>query len=123
MEKSSAGLLVVWIGNFKLVKRPEVFVRLAEELRHLPEVRFAMAGRAGNERTHGELHAKIRALGNLEYLGELSHDQVNELLGRAHCLVNTSDVGGLLEHVRSGMDARYGCSQPQRRRGRSAGLR
>ena len=94
LEKSRGGLLVVWIGNFKLVKRPEVFVRLAEELRHLPEVRFAMAGRAGNERTHGELHAKIRALGNLEYLGELSHDQVNELLGRAHCLVNTSDAEG-----------------------------
>ena len=87
-------MLVVWIGNFKLVKRPEIFVRLAEELRHLPDVRFAMAGRAGNERTHGALHAKIRALGNLEYLGELSHDQVNELLGRAHCLVNTSDSEG-----------------------------
>ena len=94
LEKSRAGLLVVWIGNFRLVKRPEVFVRLAEELRHLPEVRFAMAGRAGNERTHGELHAKIRSLGNLEYLGELSHDQVNELLGRAHFLVNTSDSEG-----------------------------
>ena len=94
LEKSRAGLLVVWIGNFRLVKRPEVFVRLAEELRHLPEVRFAMAGRAGNERTHGELHAKIRALGNIEYLGELSHEKVNELLGRAHCLVNTSDAEG-----------------------------
>ena len=94
LEKDRGRLLVVWIGNFKLVKRPEVFVRLAEELRHLPEARFAMVGRAGNERTHGELHAKIRALGNLEYLGELSHDQVNELLGRAHFLVNTSESEG-----------------------------
>ena len=94
LQKSHQELLVVWVGNFKLVKRPEIFVRLAEELRHLPGVRFAMAGRAGNERTHGALHAKIRTLDNLEYLGELSHDQVNELLGRAHCLVNTSDSEG-----------------------------
>ena len=93
-HKSDGRVLVVWIGNFKLVKRPEVFVRLAEELRHLSQVQFAMAGRAGNERTHGALHAKIRSLGNLEYLGELSHDQVNALLGSAHCLVNTSEAEG-----------------------------
>ena len=123
LEKAPGRLLVVWIGNFKLVKRPEIFVRLAEELRELPDVRFAMAGRAGNERTHGELHDKIRALGNLEYLGELSHDQVNELLGRGAFPRQHERLGGVLEHVRSGMDARYGCAQPQRRRGRRPGLR
>lgn len=94
LEKSAVDFLAVWVGNFRQVKRPELFVRLAEDLRHLPNVRFAMVGRAGNQRTHGELHAKIRSLGNLEYLGELSHDEVNRLLARAHCLVNTSDAEG-----------------------------
>lgn len=93
-EKSSGEFLVAWIGNFKLVKRPELYVQLAERFRDTPGVRFVMAGRAGNDRTHGELHARIRALPNLEYLGELSHDDANALLGRAHCLVNTSDAEG-----------------------------
>lgn len=94
VAKSSAEFLVAWIGNFKLVKRPELYVRLAEQFRDRPGVRFAMAGRAGNDRTHGELHARIRSLPNLEYLGELPHDEANRLLGRAHCLVNTSDAEG-----------------------------
>jgi glycosyltransferase involved in cell wall biosynthesis len=93
-RKASGEFLVAWIGNFKLVKRPELYVELAERLRATPGVRFAMAGRAGNERTHGELHARIRALPNLEYLGELPHEEANELLCRAHCLVNTSDAEG-----------------------------
>jgi glycosyltransferase involved in cell wall biosynthesis len=93
-ERSDNDFLVAWVGNFKLVKRPELFVRLAEELQHVRGLRFAMAGRAGNDRTHGELHSKIRSLNNLEYLGELSFDRVNQLLGRAHCLVNTSDAEG-----------------------------
>jgi len=93
-ERPADRLLVAWVGNFKLVKRPELYVQLAEQLQHVPGVRFVMAGRAGNDRTHGELHARIRSLSNIEYLGELSFDAVNELLGRAHCLVNTSDAEG-----------------------------
>jgi glycosyltransferase involved in cell wall biosynthesis len=34
--------------------------------------------------------AAIRATPNLEYLGEKSQDEVNELLARAHIYVNTS---------------------------------
>jgi glycosyltransferase involved in cell wall biosynthesis len=93
-EKSSEQLLVAWVGNFKMVKRPELFVRLAEELQHVPHIRFVMVGRQGNPRTHGSLHAKLSSLANLEYLGELPNHRVNELLGRAHCLVNTSDAEG-----------------------------
>ena len=92
--KSATSFIVAWIGNFRLVKRPELFVRLAEQMRHLPQIRFVMVGRQGNQRTHGELHAKLRSLENVEYLGELSHDEVNRLLSRAHCLVNTSDAEG-----------------------------
>jgi glycosyltransferase involved in cell wall biosynthesis len=32
----------------------------------------------------------IRSTSNLEYLGQKSHEQVNELLARAHIFVNTS---------------------------------
>jgi glycosyltransferase involved in cell wall biosynthesis len=94
-EKHPTLFQVAWIGDFKLVKRPEHLVRLAEDLRHVSELRFFMAGRRGSDRVYGDLHAKIRSLGNVEYLGELTHDEVNELLARSHCLVNTSEVEGL----------------------------
>jgi hypothetical protein len=94
-EKLSDVFQVAWIGDFKLVKRPEHLVRLAEELQHIGALRFVMAGRRGSDRVYGDLHAKIRSLRNVHYVGELTHDEVNELLARSHCLVNTSDVEGL----------------------------
>ena len=94
-EKRSDVFQVAWVGDFKLVKRPEHLVRLAEELQHVSGLRFVMAGRRGSDRVYGDLHAKIRSLGNVEYVGELTHDEVNELLARSHCLINTSDVEGL----------------------------
>jgi hypothetical protein len=53
-----------------------------------------MAGRPGHERTYRDLHAKIRSLPNLAYVGELTHEQVNDLIAKSHFLVNTSDVEG-----------------------------
>jgi glycosyltransferase involved in cell wall biosynthesis len=38
--------------------------------------------------------AAIRSTPNLEYLGEQSQDEVNELLARAHIYVNTSQFEG-----------------------------
>jgi glycosyltransferase involved in cell wall biosynthesis len=94
-EKPAAAFCVAWVGDLKPVKRPEHFVRLAEDLQHLPQVKFIMAGRPGSDRLYGKLYEKIRSLANLDYRGELTHDQVNELIARAHCLVNTSDTEGL----------------------------
>lgn len=92
-EKPAAPFLVAWVGDFKPVKRPEHFVRLAADLQHVGGLKFVMAGRRGTE--HAKLYERISALTNLEYLGELTHDEVNALLARAHCLVNTSDAEGL----------------------------
>jgi glycosyltransferase involved in cell wall biosynthesis len=86
--------LVVWVANLKRWKQPEIFVRMAKALRDLDSVRFMMAGAAdagsGNQDWNAELMRSIRTTGNLEYLGQQSHEQINELLARAHILVNTS---------------------------------
>lgn len=90
----SGPVTVAWVANFKRVKRPEVFVDLAEQLAGNADVRFVMVGRPGDPRDYTALHERIRRLDNLEYLGELPHEQVNEVLARSHVLVNTSTVEG-----------------------------
>ena len=85
---------VLWIANFKKVKRPEYFVRLAEELRDLKNTTFIMVGRAGNMGQYSQLHEKIANIDNLEYLGEKEHSEVNRLISESHILVNTSLIEG-----------------------------
>jgi glycosyltransferase involved in cell wall biosynthesis len=93
-DKPSDVIQVAWLANFKVVKRPELFVRLAEDFKHDASVRFVMAGAAGHSRTYRTLHEQIRRLPNLEYLGPLTLEEADQLVGRSHILVNTSEVEG-----------------------------
>jgi glycosyltransferase involved in cell wall biosynthesis len=85
-------LSVVWVANLKPLKQPEVFVRLAEQMRDLAGVRFTMVGTSPSYPADwsAALLAKIRATPNLDYLGDKTQREVNELLARAHLFVNTS---------------------------------
>lgn len=89
---------VVWIANLKPWKRPEAFVALANALRGLEGVRFVMVGApaaaSGNTAWQDALMRSIDATPNLEYVGQKSHEEVNELLARAHIFVNTSTQEG-----------------------------
>jgi glycosyltransferase involved in cell wall biosynthesis len=93
----SGPLTVVWVANLKPMKRPDAFVRLAARLQHLPEVRFVMVGspaESENSQWVKTLMQAIAAAPNLEYVGRLPQDQVNQLLARSHLFVNTSDQEG-----------------------------
>ncbi len=89
----SGPLSVVWVANMKPLKQPEAFVRLAARLRDLEGVRFTMVGappgREG-QAWYESLMQQVRATPNVEYVGQRSHAEVNELLARAHVFVNTS---------------------------------
>lgn len=85
-----ARVRVVWIANFKPLKRPEVFVDLAEALSHRDDVEFVMIGRPGPRARFGALHERIARLSNLRYLGELPIEQVERELEASDLLVNTS---------------------------------
>lgn len=87
-------LKVVWVGNFKPMKRPDVFVRLAREMQGNPEVVFEMVGRSGSDKQFGSLLNEITELPNLKYHGELSISQVNRILDAADLFVNTSIAEG-----------------------------
>ncbi len=85
---------IIWVANFKRVKRPELFVRLAKDLQHLENVEFLMIGRAGDESLYGNLHQEIGEMNNLMFVGEQSQADVNRIIASAHILVNTSLLEG-----------------------------
>lgn len=93
--KSRERLTVCWIGNIKELKQPEIFLRLASDLASRANVEFVMAGMPQMpERLWPKLEADMQALPNLKFLGQIPQAAVNELLERAHLLVNTSTVEG-----------------------------
>ncbi len=88
------GVTVVWIANLKPLKRPELYLDLAEELGSIAGVRFLLAGRGNDGRWCRRVMRRIRETSPVEYLGELAQEEVNELLERADILVSTSEVEG-----------------------------
>jgi len=93
--KKSEKVIVLWVGNLKLLKQPEIFVRLAGEISRTNNVSFVMMGRpAGPEKWFNNLIEQILHVPNLEFLGEVSQDEVNRRLREGHILVNTSRYEG-----------------------------
>lgn len=86
---------VLWVGNIKSAKRPELFLELAARLAGREDVRFKMIGRPEASTRGRDLIQHMESLDNLEYLGELQMAEVNKLLADAHVLVNTSQFEGL----------------------------
>jgi glycosyltransferase involved in cell wall biosynthesis len=94
MNKKGDCIKIVYIANLKLIKQPDIFVDLASRFRNIPKIEFVIIGRPGSGKWFRTLEARIRALDNLRFLGELPHNEVNEHLGSAHILVNTSQYEG-----------------------------
>jgi glycosyltransferase involved in cell wall biosynthesis len=94
----SGPLTVMWIANLKPLKRPDVFIRLAERFRQRREVRFVMAGApapaTGDQRWRTSLMQGMVNAKNLEYVGQKTHAEVNQMLARSHVFVNTSTHEG-----------------------------
>ncbi|GAB3002530.1 hypothetical protein GCM10010960_05290 [Arenimonas maotaiensis] len=87
-------LLVIFIGNFKKIKRPEIFIQLAENFRRRKDVEFVMVGRIPDQNQSASLIRRLSEIGNINWLGELSQAETNSLLGQAYVLVNTSEYEG-----------------------------
>jgi len=81
--------IVLWVSNVKPIKRLELFLGLARELRDTP-ARFVYVGRPADNRHYSVPEEKLNHSGNVEYLGELSYEKTNHLIAKASVLVNTS---------------------------------
>jgi glycosyltransferase involved in cell wall biosynthesis len=85
---------IAWVANIKPLKRPDVFVDLAEQLGRVADAEFIMIGRPGSVRYQRPLEARIRRAKNLTYLGEKPIEEVNRILAESHVCVNTSEYEG-----------------------------
>lgn len=94
IQKPASPVRILWIGNLKPVKRPELFVELAEELATTEGIELAMIGRMPRNGRYEDLKRRIDACPNLNAPGELSQEAVNGQLAQSHILVNTSVAEG-----------------------------
>jgi glycosyltransferase involved in cell wall biosynthesis len=86
---------VFWVANIKEVKRPELFVQLAESFIGRDDLKFTMAGRPSELRQrYRPMMERIARTPNLEYLGELPIEAVNQRMAQAAIHVNTSRLEG-----------------------------
>jgi glycosyltransferase involved in cell wall biosynthesis len=84
---------VLWVGNMRAVKRPDIALELA---RRLPRRRFAFVGGGvpGGEEYFERIAGAARALPNVTFAGSVSYQVANSWFDRARLHVNTSDQEG-----------------------------
>lgn len=81
----------LWVGNFRGLKRPEWFIRLAEEN---PQYKFVMIGGPSDKALYDECRKKAENISNLSFLGGKTFDEVNNYFANARCFVCTSTMEG-----------------------------
>lgn len=93
IKKHTDKINIVWIGNFKLVKRPEKFFKIIDAFKANENLKFTMIGRCMEEKYQTLLDER-QDYPNFDYLGEITNEEVNTFLNKSHILVNTSDYEG-----------------------------
>ena len=91
--KKTDPVKIVWISNFKPLKQPEYFIRLARDIRNLGDkVECIMIGAPAHWVLDWQrsLENEINEIDNLAYLGSRPFEEVNSILSKAHVFVNTS---------------------------------
>jgi hypothetical protein len=87
-------LKILWVANFKDVKRPALFMDLAESFAGNPNLQFVMVGRPSRLRRFAVTMARASRIPNLTYLGAQPVERVCELMSEAAIHVNTSSFEG-----------------------------
>jgi len=84
---------VLWVNNFRPLKRPELVAKLAIAL---PTARLAVIGGPcpGAERYYDQVADTLRSLPNVDVCGAVPYREVNNYFSRAKLFINTSEVEG-----------------------------
>lgn len=85
--------LVVWIGRIKHYKRPDLFIDFAKKLADTP-IQFYLIGKLTENRLSQELVAQAHSLPHVHLLGDVSGQEIHQLLLQAKALVCTSEGEG-----------------------------
>ncbi len=84
---------VLWVNNLRPFKRPD---RVLELAKRIPECRITMIG--GSVHGHEDLYLEVKSsaarLENLEFVGAVPYDQVNDYFLKTKVFINTSESEG-----------------------------
>ena len=93
--EKTKNIRVLWVANIKPLKQPEHFIRLAQSVKSHRTIEFVMIGKMQGNRTYKNLILDlVNQTPNLTYIGECPQDDVNQIIGSSHILVNTSKFEG-----------------------------
>lgn len=84
---------VLWVNNFRQFKRPELMLEIAKKL---PDINFYMIGGPvpGNEDLFESVKSAADDVKNLNVMGSIPYDKVNDYFSQTKLFVNTSDWEG-----------------------------
>ena len=82
---------VLWVGNIRNVKRPEIYVQLAEMN---PNIHFAMVGGALDASVYDKTKESADKLDNLDFKGRQDFNETNRIFTQARIYVCTSSSEG-----------------------------
>ncbi len=92
-QQVDKGRYILWVSTVRTLKRPEIFLSLAEML---PSIMFRMVGgpSGGEARLFDEIEARADKISNVEFLGFVPFSKTEAFFGDALLLVNTSESEG-----------------------------
>lgn len=84
---------VLWVGNIRALKRPEL---LLEAARKLPRLQFHIIGgpMPGSENLYEQVRAAASQVPNVRFHGPIPYQEVGEFYERARVFVGTSEIEG-----------------------------
>ena len=82
--------IILWLANMKPRKRPEIFMKLAKEMKNV-DCKFLMAGGVKTERYSKLIKRTSVDNPNFEYVGPVSLEESTSLFAIADIFVSTSD--------------------------------
>jgi glycosyltransferase involved in cell wall biosynthesis len=86
---------VLWVGNFRPVKRPDIVLEMA---RRRPQYRFALVGGSARSPAGQAYFSRVAqeaaSLSNVQMTGTVPYEHVGTWFDRARVHVNTSDYEG-----------------------------
>jgi glycosyltransferase involved in cell wall biosynthesis len=84
--------IVLWVGSISDVKQPDLFLKLAKIM---PEIKFQMiASKGEKEDDYDKIREISQTIPNLDFLGFIPFNQINQYYERASILANTSKFEG-----------------------------
>jgi glycosyltransferase involved in cell wall biosynthesis len=83
--------IILYVSNFRKLKRPKWFIQLAIDN---PDLRFVMVGSNQEIDLYNECKEQASQVENLQFLGGLSFSKTNELFRSAKVFVCTSEIEG-----------------------------